>query len=88
MAIRWPLGRPPNARGDIWHLPPRPKTKTKTKTKNKALTCKGRPRGKKNATSLPTYLFLRFFEIFWSGFRKYFCGVLGLLMQRNGQKRD
>jgi hypothetical protein len=37
---------------------------------------------------LPTYLFLRFFEIFRSDFRKYFCGVFGLLMPRNGQKRD
>jgi hypothetical protein len=31
---------------------------------------------------------LRFVEIFRSDFRKYFCGVFGLLMQRNGQKRD
>jgi hypothetical protein len=31
---------------------------------------------------------LRFFEIFRSDFRKDFYGVLGLLMQRNGQKRD
>jgi hypothetical protein len=40
------------------------------------------------ATYLPTYLFLRFFEIFRSDFRKYVHGVFGLLMQRNGQKRD
>ena len=32
--------------------------------------------------------FLRFFAIFRSDFRKYFYGVFGLLMQRNGQKRD
>jgi hypothetical protein len=31
---------------------------------------------------------LRFIEIFWSDFRKYFGGVFELLMQRNGQKRD
>jgi hypothetical protein len=31
---------------------------------------------------------LRFFEIFRSVFRKYFCDVFGFLMQRNGQKRD
>jgi hypothetical protein len=31
---------------------------------------------------------LRFFEIFRSDFRKYFYGAFGLLMQRNGQKRD
>jgi hypothetical protein len=31
---------------------------------------------------------LRFFEIFRSDFRKYFYGVFGLLLQRNGQKRD
>jgi hypothetical protein len=44
---------------------------------------------KKKATYLPTYLSLRFFEIFRSDFRKYFYGVFGLLlMQRNGQKRD
>jgi hypothetical protein len=41
---------------------------------------------KNGGTYLPT--FLRFFEIFRSDFRKYFCGVFGLLMQRNGQKRD
>jgi hypothetical protein len=33
-------------------------------------------------------LFLRFFEIFRSDFRKYLYGVFGLLMLRNGQKRD
>jgi hypothetical protein len=45
---------------------------------------------KKRRTYLPpTYLpFLRFFEIYRSDFRKYFCGVFGLRMQRNGQKRD
>jgi hypothetical protein len=43
---------------------------------------------KKRRTYLPTYLFLRFFEIFRSDFRKYFYGVFGLRMQRNGQKRD
>jgi hypothetical protein len=44
---------------------------------------------KKKKTGVPTYLpFLRFFEIFRSDFRKYFYGVFGLLMQRNGQKRD
>jgi hypothetical protein len=37
---------------------------------------------------LTTYIFLRFFEIFTSDFRKYVYGVFGLLMQRNGQKRD
>jgi hypothetical protein len=49
---------------------------------------KGRSR-KKKKSDVPTYLpFLRFFEIFRSDFRKYFYGVFGLLMQRNGQKRD
>jgi hypothetical protein len=44
-------------------------------------------KNQKKATYLPTYLpFLRFFEIFRSDFRKYFYGVLKLLMQRNGQK--
>jgi hypothetical protein len=49
--------------------------------------CKGRRRKKrkKRRTYLPP---LRFFEVFGSDFRKYFCGVFGLLMQRNGQKRD
>jgi hypothetical protein len=49
-----------------------------------------KPKGKKEKSDVPTtYLpFLRFFEIFSSDFRKYFYGVLGLLMQRNGQKRD
>jgi hypothetical protein len=42
---------------------------------------------KKRRTYLPTF-FLRFFEIFRSDLRKYFYGVFGLLMQRNGQKRD
>jgi hypothetical protein len=35
-----------------------------------------------------TVIVLRFFGIFRSVFRKYFCGVFGLLVQRNGQKRD
>jgi hypothetical protein len=53
------------------------------------VTGKGHQRKKrKKATYLPAYLFLRFFEIFRSDFRKCFCGVFGLLMQRNGQKRD
>jgi hypothetical protein len=42
---------------------------------------------KKRRTYLPTF-FLRFFEIFRSDLRKNFYGVFGLLMQRNGQKRD
>jgi hypothetical protein len=42
----------------------------------------------KKATHLPTYFFLRFFDIFRSDFGKYFCGVFYFLMQRNGQKRD
>jgi hypothetical protein len=54
-------------------------------------TRRGKGRQKKNqkkTTYLPTYLFLRFCEIFRSDFRKYFYGVFGLLMQRNGQKRN
>jgi hypothetical protein len=35
---------------------------------------------KKKRGYLPTYLFLSFFEIFRSDFRKYFYGVFGLLM--------
>jgi hypothetical protein len=42
---------------------------------------------KNGGTYLPAF-FMRFFEIFRSDFRKYFYGVFGLLMQRNGQKRD
>jgi hypothetical protein len=42
-------------------------------------------RTKKRRTYLPT--FFEIFEIFRSDFEKYFYGVLGLLMQRNGQKR-
>jgi hypothetical protein len=42
---------------------------------------------KKRRTYLPTF-FLRFFKVFRSVFRKYFCGVFELLMQRNGQKCD
>ena len=53
------------------------------------LVLQGAPKKKKKKRGyLPTYLFLRFFEIFRSDFRKYFYGVFGLLMQRNGQKRD
>jgi hypothetical protein len=49
----------------------------------------GAPKEKeKKATYLPTCLFLRFFEILRSDFRKHFYGVFRLLMQRNGQKRD
>ena len=49
----------------------------------------GAQKKKPKKTDVPTYLlFLRFFEIFRSDFRKYFYGVFGLLMQRNGQKRD
>ena len=60
------------------------------KDKDKA-NARGAEGGKKIdvRTYLPTYLpFLRFFEIFRSDFRKYFYGVFGLRMQRNGQKRD
>jgi hypothetical protein len=51
---------------------------------------KEKKRRKKRRTYLyaPTYLFLRFFEIFRADFRKYFYGAFGLLKQRNGQKRD
>jgi hypothetical protein len=42
---------------------------------------------KRRTYQVPTYLFLRFLEIFRFDFRKYFYGVFGLLMQRNGQKR-
>jgi hypothetical protein len=52
------------------------------------LLAQGAPKGGEKTTYLPTYLFLRFFEIFRSDFRKYFYGDFGLLMQRNGQKRD
>jgi hypothetical protein len=45
------------------------------------LGAKGRRRKKtKKRGYLPTYLFLRFFEIFRSDFRKHFYGVFGLLM--------
>jgi hypothetical protein len=51
--------------------------------------CQGASKKKKKPTYLPTYLlFFRFFEILRSGFRKYLYGVFGLLMQRNGQKRN
>jgi hypothetical protein len=44
---------------------------------------------KRKKNDVPTCLpFLRFFEIFRFDFRKYFYGVFGLLMLRNGQKRD
>jgi hypothetical protein len=40
-------------------------------------------------SDVPTYLpFFEVFEIFRSDFRKYVCSVFGLLVQRNGQKRD
>jgi hypothetical protein len=59
---------------------------------NEFLTRCGEGGGKgrrKKKSDVPTYLpFLRFFEIFRFDFRKYFYGVFGLLMQRNGQKRD
>jgi hypothetical protein len=46
-----------------------------------------RKKKRKRKSDVPTYLpFLRFFEIFRSGFRKYFYGVFRPLMQRNGQK--
>jgi hypothetical protein len=38
---------------------------------------------RKKATYLPTYLFLRNFEIFRSDFRKYVFGVFELLMRNN-----
>ena len=46
------------------------------------------PRGAKERNKKATYLPTYFFEFFRSDFRKYFNGVFGLLMQRNGQKRD
>jgi hypothetical protein len=49
---------------------------------------RGAEENKKKKSDVPTYLFLRFFEVFGSDFRKYFNGVFGLPMQRNGQKRD
>jgi hypothetical protein len=48
----------------------------------------GAPKKKKKADVGTMVPFLRFFAIFRSDFRKYFYGVFGLLMQRNGQKRD
>jgi hypothetical protein len=48
---------------------------------------RGAEEEKKN--DVPTYLlFLRFFEIFRSDFRKKNYGVFGSIMQRNDQKRD
>jgi hypothetical protein len=47
---------------------------------------KGRRNKTKKTTCLPAYLFLRFFEVIRSDFRKCFYGVFGLPMQRNGQK--
>jgi hypothetical protein len=45
---------------------------------------------KKKCEAGTTVLVFRFlgFSGFRSGFRKYFNGVFGLLMHRNGQKRD
>jgi hypothetical protein len=52
-----------------------------------APTFQGAPKKKKS--DVPTYLpFLSLFEILRSDFRKYFYGVFGLLMQRNGRNRD
>jgi hypothetical protein len=49
----------------------------------------GAPKKKEKKSDVPTHpSFLRFFAIFRSDFRKYFYGVFGFLMQRNGQKRD
>jgi hypothetical protein len=48
-----------------------------------------KPRGAEGEKKpdVPTYLsFLSFFAIFRSGFRKYFYGVFGFLMQRNTAK--
>jgi hypothetical protein len=48
----------------------------------------GAPKNKKQTKKRRTYLpFLRFFEIFRSDFRKYSCGVFGLPLLRNAQKR-
>jgi hypothetical protein len=46
---------------------------------------------KRKKSDVPTFLpflRLRLFEVLRSDFRKYFYGVFGLLVQRNGQKRD
>jgi hypothetical protein len=49
----------------------------------------GAPKKQTNKNDAPTYLpFLVFFEIFRFDFRTHFDGVLRLIMQRNGQKRD
>jgi hypothetical protein len=41
----------------------------------------GAPKKKEKKTGVPTYLpFLRFFEVFWFDFRKYFYGAFELLM--------
>jgi hypothetical protein len=52
------------------------------------LYLQGAPK-KKKKSDVPTYLpsLSFFFEILRSDFRKYFYGVFGLLMQRNGQER-
>jgi hypothetical protein len=44
---------------------------------------------KKKIADAPTYLnFWRFLEFFWSDFRKYFCGVFGLLeLNKNKNRR-
>jgi hypothetical protein len=48
----------------------------------------GAPKKRRKKSDAPTYLpFLRFFKTPRSDFRKYFYGVFGLIMQRNGQKR-
>jgi hypothetical protein len=47
---------------------------------------KGRLRKKKKkATYLPTYLFLKFLRFSGSDFRKYVCGVSGLLMRETAK---
>jgi hypothetical protein len=55
---------------------------------HRPLGAQGAPKKKKEKSDVPTNLpGLRFFEIFKSDFRKRLCGVFGLLMQRNGQRR-
>jgi hypothetical protein len=48
---------------------------------------KGHLRGGKSEVGTMV-LFLRFFEVFRSDFRKYFSSVFELLVQRNGPKCD
>jgi hypothetical protein len=43
---------------------------------------KKKKRKEKRRTYLPTYLFLRFFEVFRSGFGKYFYGQIRDLKKR------